>query len=152
MQAAIEYHRSRPATADLDDRFPRADFDVSWATAGCYLYAVIHSCHALTPMMRSMSEGLLGVYLYSRLQSHTVSTLLLQYHHRGPNYSFFLCASDRLSHRSARSLTPKHTRLTNGKTCFIRCASMLHRSDSNSHPSSFLHSTISVWQTKPYIS
>ena len=51
-RAAIEYHRSRPATADLDDQFPRADSDVSWATAGCYLYAVIHSCHALTPMMR----------------------------------------------------------------------------------------------------
>jgi len=24
---------------------------VSWATVGCYLYAVIHSCHAATPMM-----------------------------------------------------------------------------------------------------
>jgi len=152
-RAAFEYHRSCPATTVFDDQFPRADSDVSWATAGSYLYAVIHSCHALTPMMRfEMSNAPLDSIYIIVCNSHTVSRLL-QYHHRGHQYSFYRCTCDRRSHHSVRSLlAAKHTRLTNGDTCFIRCTSMLHRSDSNSYPPSFLHSTISVWQPEPYVS
>jgi hypothetical protein len=125
---------------------------VSWATVGCYLYAIIHSCHGLTPMMRStmcvccLLEPIYIVVCEAIQYQTDCSTTTAT-----PNTYSIVCASNQRSRSSQRSLAAKRTRF-NGDTCFVRGPAMLHRSDSNSHPSSFLHITISIWRSQPNIS
>lgn len=108
----IQDHRSSPATADLDDdEFPRADYLCQLGNGRVLLvrrYTFLPRRDPYDALYNVMCTP--GFYLYSCMRSRTASNLL-QYHHRGLQYSLYRCASDQESPYIYRRLAAKHTRL-----------------------------------------
>jgi hypothetical protein len=142
-------HRSSPATTKLDDDgFLRADYLCQLGNGWVLLVRRYTFLPRLDPYdaLYNVDCLLESIYIVvceaTRCRGYCSTSIAV------PNTHSIVV---QVIKEAIAAIAATHTGL-NGDTCFVRCPSMLHRSDGNSHPSSFLHTTISVWESQPYIS